>query len=251
MSTPSHSDPRPRLGATVMPLTSGAHAMPLRDALTWLSSAGYSAVQLSATDPLTRPRELSRSARSDLSAALTRAELVCSGVDFFIPPAHFLDSEHITRAVESLLAAVELAAQLGRVPVVASIPLETAADVVAQIAATAAKLGSAVLVPVGSGDTALIPAGLGACLDCAASLGLGHEPHTVVATLGNRLGGVRVVDLLRSGMRGPIGEPRESRLDAMALRAVLDIASFRGIPVIDARQWNDARAGLSRSIERW
>ena len=73
----------------------------------------------------------------------------------------------------------------------------------------------------------------------------------MVATLGNRLGGVRVVDLLRSGMRGPIHEPRESRLDAMALRAVLDVASFRGIPVMDARQWPDPRAGLARSIERW
>ena len=252
MSTASsHSDPRPRLSATVMPLTSGANAMPLREAFAWLSSAGYSAVQLSATDPLTRPRELSRSARSDLASALTRSELVCSGVDFFIPPAHFLDSAQLTRAMESLLAAVEFAAQLCRVPVVAAIPVETATDVVAEIAATAAKLGSAVLIPVASADSALIPAGLGACLDCAAALGLGQEPHAVVATLGNRLGGVRVVDLLRSGMRGPIHEPRESRLDAMALRAVLDVASFRGIPVMDARQWPDPRAGLARSIERW
>jgi hypothetical protein len=64
-----------------------------------------------------------------------------------------------------------------------------------------------------------------------------------------------VVDQLRSGLRGPILEPGEARLDVLALRMAIEVAAasagFRGIPVLDARQWPEPRAGIAASRARW
>ncbi len=66
-----------------------------------------------------------------------------------------------------------------------------------------------------------------------------------------RVGAARVVDLLASGMRGPIGEPAGSRLDAMSWRLALEMCGFRGVPVIDVRQWNQPHQGVRATIDRW
>ncbi|MFM1869109.1 MAG: hypothetical protein RL591_2517 [Planctomycetota bacterium] len=94
-----------------------------------------------------------------------------------------------------------------------------------------------------------------AFVDCAAVLAAQASPEVLVSSLGDRLGAVRVVDLLRSGLRGPILEPRESRLDAVSLRLAIDLSPAsrvgRPIAVVDARQWVDVRGGIERSILRW
>jgi sugar phosphate isomerase/epimerase len=245
-------DPRPNLAATVAPLLVGADGLPLRESLAWLSKAGFRGVQLSATDPATRPRELDRSARRDLSATLARHELACSGLDFFIPPAHYTDAAHLPRALDALEAAIELGGDLGRVPVVVSLPGEVAAEVLAHIGACSARAGVAVLqCAAGAIEKAWSGAGIGCALDCAAALGAGGAPEALVARLGNDLGGLRLVDLTRSGMRAPILEPGESRLDALALRIALELARFERLPVADARQWLEPRAGLSKTLARW
>jgi hypothetical protein len=88
-------------------------------------------------------------------------------------------------------------------------------------------------------------------IDCATVLGESGRPEEVIARLGPRLGGVRLVDLLRSGLRGPILEPGESRLDALAVRMAIEVSSFAGLPVLDARQWQEPRRGIADSARRW
>lgn len=246
------TDDRPALAATISPLVSARELPDTRAALEWASGMGYRGVQLSATDPETRPRDLSASARRDLAATLARLELVCSGIDLFLPPSHLADAAHVGRAFEAVEATLEFAGQLGRAPV--TIPLSPADEfeVRLAIAERASRLGVPVLLPVvGADELPKLVAPFAASIDCAGALAAGARPEELVARAGPALGGVRLVDLWRSGLRGPILEPRESRLDALLLRIALETAAFRGLSVVDARQWSGPRAGLERSLERW
>ncbi len=262
-------DTRPNLAATIAPLAAGDEALGVREALAWISSLGYRGAQLNAADPATRPRDLGPSARRDLAATFARQELRCAGIDLFVPPAHFLDPTHQSRALDAVLAAIGLAADLGRAPVTAPLPDEPASGgtdartsgIRQAIAAEAERVGVTVLLaaPVPPGPGASSPAPIAppfrAFLDCAAVLAAQGSPEGEIARLGSALGAVRVVDLLRSGLRGPILEPRESRLDALAVRMACEIAPAardgRPIAIVDARQWTDPRGGIERSILRW
>lgn len=243
----SETDPRPMLAATISPLVSARECDGTREALEWASACGFRGVQLSATDPETRPRELSQSARRDLLATLQRLELVCSGIDLFLPVTHLSDPAHISRAFDAIAAAIELCALLGRVPLTLPIASPDETPLRAEIAAAASHAGVAILV----GSPAGVSPPFAISVDCAAVLAAADDPSMLVARLGRALGGVRVVDLLRSGLRGPIGEPRESRLDILGLQASLDAAAFTGLPVADARQWGSPRAGLEATLARW
>lgn len=75
---------------------------------------GFTAVQLDAAAAGVRPRELGPSARRDLVARLRRRSLRPVGLDLWIPPAHFRDPGTVDRASDAMLAAIELAADLGR-----------------------------------------------------------------------------------------------------------------------------------------
>lgn len=250
------ADPRPNLSATIAPLAAASEPLGVREALRWLSALGYRAAQLSATDPATRPRDLDQSARRDLAATLARHELACSGLDLFIPPAHFTAPEHAARAFDAAVLAIGLAADLGRVPVVLPLEADAPSDLVSALATEASRHGVRLLVPLSGGADADAPAFAAAppfarLLDCAAALGAGAAPQTLAAGLGSQVGGIRLVDLWRSGMRGPICEPRESRLDALALRIALELGPSGVTPVVDARQWTDVREGIKSSIARW
>lgn len=248
----SHSDARPLLAGTISPLMSAGACAGTRAALEWMSAAGYRGVQISATDPETRPRDLSTSARRDLAATLVRHELACSGIDLFIPAAHFTDPSHVARAFDATTAAIEFAAVLGRAPVTVPLPLDEAGEVRSALAAVAARNGVDVLVPIAtSTELASLAAPLAASIDCAAVLAAGGDPSALVLAAQAQLGGVRLVDLGRSGLRTPILEPRESRLDALSLRVTLESAGFTRLPVVDARQWSDPARGLSLVLDRW
>ncbi|MBI1303270.1 MAG: hypothetical protein GC172_05730 [Phycisphaera sp.] len=256
-------DPRPFLAATVAPLVeqgaAGGDGAALREAIAWMAGLGLRGVQFSAAFAATRPRDLDRSARRDLAATLARHELLCAGIDLFIPPAHFTDQALVSRAVDAILGAIGLASDLGRVPLTAPIPTEGAREVRAAAAESALRLGVTLLEPISSADARPEPPFL-ASVDTAAVLAAGGDPVASVAALGRALGGVRVVDLLRSGLRGPILERGESRLDVRALRTALELAEVpaaaavgagRLLPVLDARQWMSPREGVAASVARW
>ena len=61
-----------------------------RAALARLSKLGFRHVQLDATQPGLRPRELDRSARRHLAATLRRPEDSPIGVDLWVPASHFV-----------------------------------------------------------------------------------------------------------------------------------------------------------------
>ena len=246
------ADSRPRLSATAAPLVSSGVSGDLRSALAWISRAGFAGMQLSATDPEMRPREMSGSARRDLAATLSRLELACSGIDFLIAAEHLLDPVHSTRAFDALCAVIDFAALLGRTPVTIPLAAREACELRAAIAARAERDGVPILLSATEReDLPALEAPFAASIDCAAVLGAGRDPVELVGAGGGRIGGVRVVDLLRSGLRGPILEPRESRLDALGLRIALETVGFNGLPVVDARQWHAPDQGLARTLARW
>ena len=118
----------------------------IRATLEFARSAEYHAIQLNAADPLTRPRELSRSARRDLAAHIRRHELACSGVDLWIPKAHFSDETKIDRVVGALCDAVEFAADIadltgGQRLLSIAVPWQAGGAVLAEVAGRAASIG--------------------------------------------------------------------------------------------------------------
>ena len=259
------------LGVTIAALGDTAAA------LAWVASRGIAGVQLSATHPSMRPRDLGASARRDLRATLARYELVVTGIDAWIPSEHFIDPAHADRAIEAACAACEFASEFGRVPVTLQLPRATnhagaqstagphaagatnnaaqeshAArrhDAINAIASAAERSGVTVADASGAAGAPWPP--MGVSLDPAAVLAEGGDPVNRVSQLGPRLVSARIVDLLRSGMRGPIGAAGESRLDVLGFRVALEMAGLARFPVIDARQWIDPHAGVLATVQAW
>ena len=91
----------------------GSRGGGVRAAVDWAASLGFGALQLDAAAPGVRARELGRSARRDLAATLRRRGLALTGLDLWIPPEHYTSPETGDRAAGALLAAIDLAAELG------------------------------------------------------------------------------------------------------------------------------------------
>ncbi|MSR69781.1 MAG: hypothetical protein EXS17_05495 [Phycisphaerales bacterium] len=246
----------PPLAATVAPL-----AGEVAEALATIAQMGYRAAQLSATHVGTRPRDLDGSGRRGLASHLRRLGLSCAGFDLFVPPAHFIDSAFVDRAVDAVSQCATLAAAVGRCPVSIALPEKTAEnesrlrEVREAISACAQREG------VWVADHGLDAVMGAAPMSSASALGIGIDPPTilaagkelceVVARCGSQVVTARIVDLLRSGMRGPPEEPHESRLDLLAYAASLAVLPLRFSPVADARQWTDPLLGLAQTLQRW
>ncbi len=222
---------------------------PPRAGLARLGKMGFRAVQLNATQSDMRPRELDRSARRDLLGLVRRHELTLSGLDGVVPVAHLTDPAHQQRAVDFLLAAIDLAGDLDRCPLTVDLPPETPPAVVAELSERAERRGVllANLWPLDWRRAE--PIGLG--LDPAAWLAAGGDPVAAVCSQAEHLVSARLVDLLRSGQRGPVGDPEEGRLDVRLYRAALHSAGYRSPVVVDARRWPDPLAGLVQSLQVW
>jgi sugar phosphate isomerase/epimerase len=226
------------LGVTAMPLGGGMAAFEAAAAM------GLRGVQLDAADPSMRPRELGDSGRRDLAAALRRRGLVASGIDCLVPVERFADAAAVERAMDAVRGSIALAESLQGVPVCVHLPRGDG-EVPRALRSEALRRG----VPLA--DIGVPPDAGEVCVDPAALLAASLDVSSTVAGLSGRVAAARVVDLLRSGLRGPIGEPGAGRLDAMAYRLALELAGFRGLPVIDARQWTDVPAQVARCAERW
>lgn len=234
------------LSVTLAPLVYDMSGEAVKSALDRVAALRLRRVQVAATMPGLRPRDLDRTARRDLLASLRRRELALSGLDAWIPAAHFTDAAHIDRAVQALTEIIALAADLERVPVSLIMPND---DGIAQSLADAGQRAGVALA-----DHAVPPSsrpGVGVGIDPAAYLAANKNPEDAVHAAGQRLVSARLVDLLRSGMRGPIGSNHEDRLDATAYKIALSVNAFQRPVIIDARQWSEPWRGVEQCILAW
>ncbi|HMN95528.1 MAG TPA: TIM barrel protein [Phycisphaerales bacterium] len=95
---------------------------PPRSAMERLAGLGARGVVLDAAREGVRPRDLDAVARRSIRSATRRMGLEITGIDLWIPPGHFLDPLRADRAVDATLAAIELAADLGRATINITLP---------------------------------------------------------------------------------------------------------------------------------
>lgn len=241
----------PPLAATIEPLGTDP-----RECIAAAAALGYRAVQVSATQPGMRPRELDSGDRRGLRAALSRIGVVCGGIDLWIPASHFTDPAHIDRAMSALDGACGLAADLGRCVVCVSLPSEMPSESWQAVASSADRHGVRIadfaVRQATDASRADVPHELVGCgIDPSALIAAGIEPAMHAASLGRRVTAARIVDLLASGMRGPPGEPSGARLDLPSFAAALALGGASPPCCADARQWVDPRAGLASTLARW
>lgn len=108
---------------------------------------------LDATAPGFRPRQLDHSARRDLASAIRRAELSLAGVDCFVPTEHLEDAATRDRAASAILAAVELAGQIGSPRTAFRAPVGVDQEIIESVRVLAERVG--VVACCYGGDTAL------------------------------------------------------------------------------------------------
>jgi sugar phosphate isomerase/epimerase len=218
-----------------------------------LASLGIRHVQLSATQPGLRPRELDGSARRDLAATLRRREMNLSGLDLWIPASHFADPAHVDRAVSAAVSSIDLAGDLGRCPLSMTLPEEedsAATDAARALLEAAHRIGVPIAdhhVPISNRDWNEF---LGVGIDPAAWLAAGEEPAQAIHQNSEHLLSARLSDLMTTGMRGPIGS-RDGRLDVMSYRVALAIADYRRPVILDVRQWPNPWNDLELAVDHW
>ncbi len=226
---------------------------PFAESLATAARCGGRCIQLSVTMPQTRARSLSRSERFGVEDAVRAKGLQVTGIDALLPPEHLNDPARADHAAQALMAAVEWAELLGRLTVTVWLPAPdgagpTGGAVRAAVISEAQRRGVTLAV-LGGGHDHDGPAAI--AIDPPMLLAAGDSVDGACARAGARLAGLRLVDLQRTGHRGPVMEPGMSRLDALALAATLATIGFRAHPVVDARGWADPAAGMQATLERW
>ena len=225
------------LAPTVAALTRAGDGT-VAGALQWLTGARFTAVQLDATLPGIRPRELGPRARRDLVALAARRDIRLGGVDLMLPRGHYTDPVHQDRAMGATLAGIELAADLGRLPLSLTLPADGLPDDLRSALVTAAD-GHGIRLAVHAEDQldALVawveqvdlPA-LGIGLDPAGLLARSEDAAEAAQRLGRRLAVGRLCDLsMPSATRRTVGD---GDLDVAAYRVALDLAPARTGPVV-------------------
>ncbi len=230
-------------------------ALEIREALAWLGAIGIRGVQWPAMRSGVRPRDLDASGRRDLQATLRRQQLVMAGVDLWIPPEHFVDPTRVDRAVAAVEESLRFAAEFGRVPVSLRLPSasdadsESLASTVAALVAIADRLGVSL---ADHAEPSTPREGVAVGIDPVAVLAGGKDPCEAVFAAAGALAAARLADLDRGGLRSPLGESvGERRLDPVRYRVALEVAGFRGLVVIDPRQWRDPRGGVLQTARLW
>ncbi|MEX0886194.1 MAG: TIM barrel protein [Phycisphaeraceae bacterium] len=256
------------LAPTLRPLIQSAGGT-LRAALDGLAARGIGPVQLDATVPGLRPRELDERARRDLTALIRRRGAYTAGLDVFIPRRHFIEPASVDRAMAAAVAAIELAADLGRLPVSLALPVGRLDAALREVLVEAAD-GRGVRLAVHAEDQldALehwlddvdLPA-LGAGLDPAPLLARGGDPVQAAQRLAHHLAVARLSDVERmatddeaDGLRGeavrcPVGS---GSLDLPAYRVSVDLAQQRVGPVVlDLRGLANAFEAVGAAGRAW
>lgn len=223
-----------------------------RSALAWACASGVQAVQIDATMPGLRPRELDASARRDIRALARRLGVSVSGVDLFIPPTHFIDAAHLDRAMNAARAALELARDLAEhstsAVVATELPEKCSDDTIAELRTATQRVGATLADcawPPRNGrvnDADAIRIGI----DPAAIIARGEDVANQVAKLTAVPAHARLSDLGASGRV----EAGKGQLDMTTYCVTLSTRGFSAPLVIDLRGLRDQAAVLSRVLAR-
>jgi sugar phosphate isomerase/epimerase len=258
MSTLSHGSDL-RLAPTLAALTRSGDASP-KKAFVDLAASGFRAVQLDATLAGLRPRELDRTARRDLQAAVKRSGLIIAGLDFFIPAEHYVDVQHVDRAVDAALASITLSADLGRVPLSLNLPVASADGSILRTLTDAAESCGVPLAIHDEGDLltlieALIDNGptlAGIGLDPAAVLIRDRDPVSAAQQLGSALRVARLSDASKGRADSGRQTPGTGSLSLMAYRVSVDLAPNRlGPVVLDLRGLTSPVHAMLQATTAW
>jgi sugar phosphate isomerase/epimerase len=223
-----------------------------RSALAWACASGVQAVQIDATMPGLRPRELDTSARRDIRALARRQGVTISGVDLFIPPTHFIEAANIDRAMHAARAALELARDLAEdastAQVATELPEKLAESTLADLRSSAQQVGASLA------DCAWPPRAIASSTH--ADVRIGIDPAAVFATGQDLLASIaklpgtpvhaRLSDLSASGRV----EAGKGRLDIMTYYVTLSTKGYAAPLVIDLRGLRDQENVLERIIAR-
>ncbi len=222
---------------------------PARASIRSAANLGYRAVQLDLTHPEIRPRTLDRSARRDIAAVLRRHQLVCTGIDLWLPPEHLAGGPNLERAANAVVGAIEFVrefASLVHTAAVVSLTLPTEPDREAMTEIEAAARRHEVAV-ANHAWPAKDVGSLG--LDPALAIMAGQSAPKSATLLGSRLASARLCDAGVSG-RLPIGASGGT-LDVPAYAAAISI-SAPNIPVVaDVRSLPDPSAAAASALQSW
>lgn len=250
-------------------------ALDLRACVGFARETGYRACAIDAMRHGVRPRELGRSARRELGATLRRNELSLTGIDLWIPSAHFADGANTDRAVAAVGAACELAHDLdalsrgtyglsgapgaptgvGARVVSITLPEDPPSDVLDAIAAHADRSGVRIADhawPAREGPGAERPIRCG--VDPASLLLKGVDPAQAASALGARLASARLSDANDAGRVAPrtgLAGQVAARLDVEAYFVALLTAGYARPVVVDLRAVPEQRAAASAIAEYW
>jgi sugar phosphate isomerase/epimerase len=253
------------LAPTIRPVARQA-GNSVHQAVDHLADAGFPAVQLDAAFSGIRPRDLDHRARRDLSSLLVRRDMRLAGIDLFIPRRHFTDPQQQDRALSAVIAAITLAADLGKVPVSIALPIKDVADDIRQsLVGAADSHGVCLAVHAEDQLEALdrwvqavdLPA-LGMAIDPAALIARGLDPAAITQRYARSIAVGRLSDLQAgsdetserpAGLRCSVGE---GDLAIPAYRVSLDLCpSRRGPVVLDLRGMEEPMTAARQARDAW
>jgi sugar phosphate isomerase/epimerase len=211
-------------------------------------------VQLDAAAAGLRPRELDRSARRDLAALLRRLQLAPSGLDLWIPPEHLSDPARSDRALDALLQAIELSADLARLcgsgPATVSVMLPATPDAsLARQLADHAETHSVRIADHTVRTQPFEPGPIGIGIDPAALLLAGLDPSQQAARAGVALVSARLSDATLTGRTAPTVS--SGRLDLIAYLASLGICGYTRPLILDLRGLTDQALAARAALANW
>lgn len=245
------------LAPTIGPMVREA-GQSVRTAIEAVAGAGFAAVQMDATLAGLRPRELDERARQDLLALLRRRDLPLAGWDLFIPRKHYLESDMMDRAMQATIAAIELAADTGRVPLSLQLPIgKLAADARQTIIEAADARGVRLAIhaedQLDAQEAWLADAditALGVAIDPATAIAQKLDPAELVHRFARRLAVARLSDAPASGgERCPVGQ---GELDIADYRVAVDLAVARAGPIVlDLRGLSNPLTAAATARTAW
>lgn len=220
-----------------------------RGRIEWAKSLGARGVHLDGALAGLRPRELDRSARRDLASLFRRLDLAFTGLDLWIPPHHFFDSQHVDRAIAAVRGACDLAAELGTLLGAAAIPV-VSLELPEKLHPDAqlAVLGADLPVPLAdhrrpyeARGPRLVPG-----LDAATALLAGADPAAELARLAGKQPSARLADADSAG-RCPVGA---GRLRIADFKIACAAAGARAV-ILDLRGLDSPGPSATRALDAW